>query len=299
MKDGWLTPFSAWLEKEKKYSQNTIISYRTDIDQFIDFINVSYEEASLLTVGRREISAWMMEMLKKGISPRSINRKITSLNRYYFFGLKHDLVSKNPVEGVTKLKTSKRLASFIDETTISKIFAELDISSDFAALRSRLIVELFYQTGIRISELIGLTHSDIDSSRNQIKVLGKGGKERNIPIDSKLINLIEQYNKAKSQNVSSNMNGEDSLFITDTGRSLYPMFISRLMNQMLGGYANVTKTNPHLLRHTFATHLLNNGGDINAIKELLGHSSLAATSVYTHNSIERLKDVHKSAHPRK
>lgn len=249
----------------------------------------------MLLAGKTEIKSWLMDLMASGLAASSVNRKLVALSTFYNYQIREELLDSNPVDGVPRPKQPKRLAKFIDRTTVDKVFAPDQFSDDFYGLRQRLIMELLYATGIRVSELMGIRHADVDTSRSEIKVLGKGNKERHIPISSDLIGRIQVYASLKADLGLP----FDFLLVTDKGKQLYPMFVSRQVKDVLKGYANITKTNPHILRHTFATHLLNNGGDINAIKDLLGHASLASTSVYTHNSIERLKDVYKNTHPRK
>lgn len=236
-----------------------------------------------------------MELMGSNLVPATVNRKLVSLSSFYNFHIREGVVLTNPVESVPRPKQSKRLARFIDRTTTDRVFKLDQFSNDFEGKRKQLIMELFYSTGIRVSELIGIQEVDLDKERKELKVLGKGNKERYIPVSPDLIAFVKSFEIEKRELGFT----ESHLLVTDKGKPLYPMFVSRLVNEVLQGYSNITKTNPHILRHTFATHLLNNGSDINAIKDLLGHASLASTSVYMHNSIERLKDVYKNTHPRK
>lgn len=294
----WTIKFLTWLEKEKKYSQHTVRSYHTDLQKFKLFLKLQFETESMLDVGKSEIRTWIMSMLSEGLAESTVNRKLVSLSTYYSYGLKNEIVEKNPVELISRPKQPKRLASFIEESTLSAVLDSNNYSHDFDGMRSQLVLELLYNCGLRVSELIGLSFKDVDYSRSEVKVLGKGNKERSIPIGGNLVSLIKNFSVIRN-NEGFNSMPNDKLIVSDKGTDAYPMLISRIVNKVLKRYANVSKTNPHVLRHTFATHLLNNGSDINAIKDLLGHESLASTSVYMHNSIERLKDVYKNSHPRK
>jgi integrase/recombinase XerC len=290
--------FLFWLEREKKYSPHTIRSYRTDLQKFAEFMDYTYQVDDLALAGKAQIRSWLMQLLDSGMLSSSVNRKMVTLSSFYNFLERNQVIGHNPVEQVNRPKQPKRLARFIDQSTTAKVFVPEQFERSFQGLRDRLLMEIFYATGVRVSELIGLKVIDVDNDRLEIKVLGKGNKERHIPIGASLLQLVKEYLSERKLAFGS-YSGTDPLLTSDTGKGLYPMFVSRKVHTILGAYANITKTNPHVLRHTFATHLLNNGSDINAIKELLGHASLASTSVYTHNSIERLKDVYKQSHPHK
>ncbi|MBI1185546.1 tyrosine-type recombinase/integrase [bacterium] len=298
MSHDWTIAFFNWLEKEKKYSPNTVKSYRTDIMMFQNFILDQFESADMLQAGKAEIRTWVMHMLDAGQSYTTVNRKLVSLSTFYNYAVRQEALEANPVETIIRPKKPKRLAGFIDESTTQNIFSNTVFNNEFSGYRDRLMLELLYNTGVRVAELIGITHGSFDANRSELKVLGKGNKERFIPVGTYIIELVETYSSLKKAE-GYTCEAAAPLLVTDKGKKLYPVFVSRKVKEVLTGYANISKTNPHLFRHTFATHLLNNGGDINAIKELLGHASLASTSVYTHNSIERLKDVYKKSHPRK
>lgn len=294
----WIAEFLNWLKKEKKYSDYTINSYRTDLIKFKKFLEEQFETNSILKAGKTEIRTWTMSLLSQGMAESTVNRKLVSLSSFFNYGLKNNFVDINPLDKINRPKQPKRLAGFIESSIIDAVLRSDNFDVNFFGQRDRVIIELLYRTGIRVSELIGITHGSVDFKRAEIKVLGKGNKERFIPVGQGILDLIESFSELKI-NEGMACNESSSLVVTNKGRKTYRVFISRRLDEMLKKFANVSKTNPHTLRHTFATHLLNNGSDINSIKELLGHASLSSTAVYTHNSIERLKDVYKKSHPRK
>lgn len=262
------------------------------------FLETHYDGLSIELSGKSQIKTWVMELLNSEYNPSTVNRKLVALSTYFNYCIKEDVVASNPVEQVSRPKKGKRLAQFIDESTTQQVFSKEQFSDDFEGLRSRLIMELLYATGIRVSELIGITHERLDAARGELKVLGKGNKERYIPVSEDLIDLVNRYLEGKRE-LGFKLNATSSLLVTDKDAQLYPMFVSRTVKSVLQLYSNISGSNPHVLRHTFATHLLNNGSDITSIKDLMGHASLASTTVYTHNTIDRLKKVHKDSHPRK
>ena len=293
-----LNNFIDWLTLEKKYSKHTIVAYKQDLLQFQQYIAEQYEINSISTVDKRHVKSWTMFMMDSGLSTKSVNRKLVSLSSFFVFLQKEELIAVNPVDIVKRPKNRKRLASYIEQDTLSEILDDKYFKNTFASQRDRLIIELLYKLGLRISELSNIIHSDVSYARSEVSVIGKGNKQRSIPISIECISLIKSYIFLK-QKEGLSTKSNDFLLTTNKGNKVYPMFLNRLIKKHLQGYSNVTKTNPHVLRHSFATHLLNNGSDINSIKELLGHASLSSTSVYTHNSIERLKEVYKKSHPRK
>ena len=281
--------FLHFLEHEKRYSLHTIKSYSTDLRQFRQFLSTEFNVTSVSQIEFQFIRAWIAGLLNNNISARSVNRKITTLKTYFRFLLKERLILKSPMLKIIPPKTSKRLPVFLEEIKMLKLFKEIDFGEGFIAERDRLILELFYFTGIRLSELINLQTKDVNYSEETIQVLGKRNKERLIPVTN---DIIKQIKKLMSLQNSS------YLFTSDKKNQISTKKVYRLVKKYLGLVTSLDKKSPHILRHTFATHLLNNGADINAIKELLGHANLSATQVYTHNTIDKLKTIYKQAHPR-
>ena len=286
--------FIKYLKFEKRLSKHTLISYQTDLNQFFSFYKQYSNNQNIKEVDKRTIRSWVVELSLSKLSPRSINRKIATLKSFYKFLIIRNLITKNPTTYINSLKTDHKIPSFIKEKDIKFLFENLNLSHNYEGQRDLLILELLYGTGIRISELINLKIDDINFNKNEIKVLGKRNKERIIPLHEKVKYQIEKYLSVAKKDGYNNI----YLLFTKDGEKLYPMLINRVVKKHLSSLINSKKYNPHLLRHTFATHILNKGGDLNSIKDLLGHSSLAATQIYTHNSIEKLKETFKSSHPR-
>ncbi len=275
------------LETERRLSKHTVISYKTDLDQF--FLATG-ENLAIQDIDTKDIKNWMIHLSNQGLSPTSINRKLACLRTFFSFLLRKGLIQKNILKGIKAQKTPKRLPHFIRESESTPLFSK-KWTDDFDGMRRHLILLLFYGTGMRLSELIEIKESDIDYFEATIKVLGKRNKERIIPVPRALMEIIQKYQSLKPIE-------NPYLLTTDKGEKLYPVFVQRLVKQELAGIKNLEKKSPHVLRHTYATHLLNQGADLNAIKELLGHSNLAATQVYTHNSLEKIKSIYDQAHPR-
>ena len=283
--------FIIYLSSEKRFSEHTIKSYTTDLKQFTSFLLAEFQIIDEINeISFQIIRTWIASLLEKGINPRSVNRKISTLKTYFKFLIREDELIENPMMKVVAPKSNKRLPIFIEEDQIASLLNEVHFEEDFIGHRNKLIIELFYVTGIRLSELINIKISDVDFNNQSIKVLGKRNKERIIPLSSNVINDLNLFIKSNKQN--------KYLFTNLEGDKLYNKLVYRLVNKYIGEISSVNKKSPHILRHTFATHMLNNGADINAIKELLGHANLSATQVYTHNTIEKLKTVYKQAHPR-
>jgi len=289
----YLDTFLSYLRHEKRYSLHTILSYQNDLTQFLGYLKEIYSIENPAEVTHFQIRSWMASMMEAKISPRSINRKISTLKSFYKFQMKQGTVKKNPLLKIISPKTSKRLPVYVEKNATDNLLNETVFEDGFPGIRNKLMLDIFYSTGVRLSELINLKESDIDRGRKEMKVLGKGNKQRIIPLDQKLLDSIATYQQVKSGEFQNNY-----LLVTDSGMKLYPKFVYRIVNRFLGLVTTVDKKSPHTMRHTFATHLVDNGADINAVKELLGHSSLAATQVYTHNSIEKLKEAYKKAHPK-
>lgn len=289
-----LERFLNYLQYEKRYSKHTLIAYQNDLQQYAQFSKSI--ETDILKTNHHAIRAWMVSLMDDEIDPRSINRKISTLRSLYKFLLKEGLIEENPVLKIKAPKVAKKLPTFIPEAKIIQLLDNNFFEESFSGLRDKLVIELLFGTGIRLSELIGLLINDYLPKENTIKVLGKRNKERIIPIHISLSNLLNQYLIARAEQGISNE--IKSLIVSDSGSAAYSKFIYRLVQKYLSYVSTQDKRSPHVLRHSFATTLLNKGADINAIKDLLGHSNLAATQVYTHNSIERLKSIYKQAHPK-
>ncbi len=288
-------PFLEFLKYEKRYSTHTLLSYEKDLLDFTDYLEVTYEITSLTEISPALIRSWLASLTEKGLSARSVNRKLSALRSWFKYLKRNGVVSKNPLLPIQGLKSGKRLPSYVERTAMDRLLHQLDFPETFAGHTDRLILELLYETGMRRTELVHLKTSDVDWSARQIKVLGKGNKERLIPVSPRLLEKIQEYLKEKDSRPDSD---KVFLLVTRKGRKLYDQYVYRVVKKWLSLITTADKKSPHVLRHTFATHLLNNGADLNAIKELLGHAGLAATQVYTHNSIEQLKAIYEQAHPR-
>lgn len=294
--DEYITPFINFLKFEKRFSINTIIAYKGDLDEFNIFIIKTYGAMKLADIQYQHIRSWLADLKLSGLTSKSINRKISTLKSLFKYHLKRGNLKVNPTAKIVSPKISKRLPAFAKAEDITNLNAALKISTDnWKSLNAFMLVSLFYATGMRLSELINLKEKQIDFSRKQIKVLGKGNKERSIPVNEDVLNSIKEYisQKRKEFAVIS-----EELLVTDKGKKMYAKYAYLLVKAQLSKIPTLDKKSPHVLRHTFATHLVNNGAEINAVKDLLGHASLAATQVYTHNTIEKLKEVYKKAHPK-
>lgn len=287
--------FLKYLEYEKRFSRHSVISYQTDLGQLSSFIAGHYPETTVEKVNHAIIRDWLVNLSETGMSSRTINRKIITLRSFYKFLKRHGVIDKNPVLRIHALKTPKNLPQFIRESEMNLLMDHTDFGEDFNGIRNKIILEILYGTGIRLSELIGLKESDFDRFNRQIKVLGKRNKERIIPVSSNLSHLIEKYLEVKNNAFGANFN--PYLIVTNKGGKLYPMFVYRIVKKYLG-ITNIDKKSPHVLRHTYATHLLGRGADLNAVKDLLGHQSLSATQIYTHTTLGKLKKIFEQAHPK-
>lgn len=286
--------YIGYLTAEKRFSNHTIKAYLSDLHQFEAYLKTDYEITDILKADQTTVKSWSVFLKSTGLENRSINRKLTTLRSFYHFCLKNEMISKTPVDRIKSLKIKKRTPTFIPLSDMIKVDTNLAQKS-YINIRDKLIIELFYQTGIRLSELTNLTETDIDFHSNTLKVIGKRNKQRVIPFDTGLKTLIIDYIRARNEEIVVKTN---SLFITNKGKSAYPEMINKIVHSKLKEITTIHKTSPHVLRHTFATHLLNQGADLMAIKELLGHTSLSATQVYTHSGIEQLKKIHQQAHPK-
>lgn len=288
--------FLDYLRFEKRYSQHTIISYETDLKQFFDFLFVQYPDAEIYKISAFFIKSWLAELKsdEHNLTAKSINRKISTLKSFFHYLMKQGVIKQTPMTTIISPKISKRLPAFIEEKHTDMLFQHVDFGEGWKGKTDRLILSLFYHTGMRLNELITLKEKHADIYNSQLKVLGKGNKERIIPVSAELMKEIQDYIADKP----TRQKDTDNLFTNEKGKALYPKYVYNTVKHYLSTVTTQNKKSPHILRHTFATHLMNNGAELNAVKELLGHSSLAATQVYTHNTIERLKDIHKKAHPK-
>jgi integrase/recombinase XerC len=287
--------FIDFLLLEKKYSQHTAVAYQKDIEMFQLFLKNEFSASKVSDANYSQIRSWIVELVSTNISNRTINRKVSSLNSYYKFLLKIESIDLNPLTKHKALKVSKKLQIPFSEIEITSVLNTIDTDS-FEGLRDKLIVELFYSTGMRRVELVNLQLSDIDISQRQVKVLGKRNKERFIPLLPNVIKTHRAYLDERSQ--LKLVKDSNALFLSLKGVKVYEKLVYRVITNYFDTVSSKVKKSPHILRHSFATHLLNNGADLNSVKELLGHSSLAATQVYTHNSVAELKKVYEKAHPR-
>ena len=288
--------FVRYLQFEKRFSKHTVTAYQADLKAFEDFLAVELHINSLDEINYQTIRSWLIALKNGGSTAKTINRKISSLTSFYKFLLKNNRVVQSPMVKITALKNEKRLPVFIKEKEVQEIIENTQIvTENWGSLNTMVLVNLFYATGMRLSELIQLKNKNIYLEKGQIKVLGKGNKERIIPINNSIIKIISDYEAQKRKKFA---HLPEEFLVTEKGKKLYPKYAYLKVNACLSNIKTLEKKSPHILRHTFATHLINNGAELNAIKDLLGHSSLAATQVYTHNTIEKLKQVYKNAHPK-
>ena len=295
-----LSGFLSFLQYEKRFSKHTLVAYETDLTQFFEYLNSQYQVQDITQVNHLFIRSWVVSQIELKMNPRSVNRKITSLRSFFRFLMREKIVSVNPMLKIKAPKTAKRLPDYVDDKRMEIVLNAEQEDATFIPVRNQLIMEFFYMTGVRLSELIGLRINDVDFYNLSVTVLGKRSKVRQIPITNSFKRKMEDYFAIRKSFLEEL--GKESIyfFVNDKGNQLYPKFVYRVVQKVLNSHREVTNTkkSPHILRHSFATAMLNKGADINAIKELLGHSSLAATQVYTHNTIEKLKDIYKQAFPK-
>ncbi|MET0636176.1 MAG: tyrosine-type recombinase/integrase [Chitinophagaceae bacterium] len=294
--DETTTSFLDYLKFEKRYSVHTLVSYQGDLRDFFDYLELTYGPTPLAEISYPMIRSWLAGLKESGLSSKTISRKISTLKSFFKYHLRLGAISQAPTANIISPKIKKRLPVFVKESETEVLLQSVRSSSeDWKTYNGKMIMVLFYSTGMRLSELIGMKESQVDTDRRQIKVLGKGNKERVIPVSPQLMQDLEEYQRLKRKEFES---PEPFLLVTEKGRKLYPKYAYLLVRSCLEQAGTLDKKSPHVLRHTFATHLMNNGADLNAVKELLGHSSLASTQVYTHTTIDKLKDVHRKAHPK-
>ena len=289
-----ISAFIAYLTLEKKYSKHTISAYQNDLKSFRIFCQKTFDQHEIHTVHYSQIRSWIVDLVGQGVSNNTINRKISSLKTFYKFLQKTKQIDLNPLIKHKALKVEKRIQTPFSESEITKVIKHLDEKDDFVSVRNRLIVELLYSTGMRRGELLSIQLSDIALSEKLIKVVGKRNKERFVPLLTSVLKTMTRYLELRKEVESVS----PFLFLTEKGNKLYETLVYRVVNSYFSNVSTKAKNSPHLLRHLFATNLLNEGADLNSVKELLGHASLASTQVYTHNSVEKMKKVYNQAHPR-
>lgn len=292
----YIDTFLNFLQYEKRFPLSTIRSYKTDIHQFSEFCQNQLDLSEFDQVSHKNIRDWIVKLMESGISSRSVNRKISSLKSFYKFLLREGLLNKNPMDRVVAPKSKKSLPGFVEKEAMDILLDQFNFGSDYTGVRNQMILEMLYLTGMRRAELVNLECKDVSTSDMWIKVLGKRNKERIIPISRIFAGRIQQYLQLRQETFPGT--SENNLFLTIKSKAIYPELVYRIVHKYLRLVTTIEKKSPHTLRHTFATHMLNSGADINAIKELLGHANLAATQVYTHNTFEKLKKIYKQAHPR-
>jgi len=287
--------FLSYLQYEKRYSKHTLVSYDCDLSQFFSFLS-SYgvEESEIVDLNFKDVRRWIVFLMNEGCSARTVNRKLSSLKSFFKYLLRESLVQQNPMDRVVGPKQGKKLPNFVAEHSM-RLLQEVDFGEGFEGIRDRLVVELFYHTGMRLSEMMNLRVSGFDRSSSVVRVLGKRNRERIIPVSDNLETLLDEY---LEQRFLLCTDKDGFLVLTSQSKPAYEKLLYRIVTKHLSKITTLSKKSPHVLRHTFATHLLNNGAELNAIKELLGHSNLSATQIYTHTSFERLNDIYKQAHPR-
>jgi integrase/recombinase XerC len=290
-----IQPFLHYLQFEKRFSQHTIVSYQNDLISFFDYLALHYGQVTLKETEHIFIRSWLAQLKETGITSKTINRKISTLRSFFKYAVKTGVLEQTPMTRIIAPKPEKRLPQYVAENDMSTLVNHVAFGTDWKGQTERLLIMLFYNTGMRLSEVVNLKESNITASGNTIKVLGKGSKERIIPVSAGLMTSINEYLESKKE---QNHDNREFLLSSKDGKKLSLRGVYNIVKKYLTLVTTVEKKSPHILRHTFATHLLNGGADLNAVKELLGHSSLASTQVYTHNSIKKLKDAHQKAHPK-
>ena len=300
-----IQPFLDYLKFEKRYPRNTILAYQNDLTGFYEYLadvkeGMGMTNPKLAEIAPAFIRSWLASLKEGRNTAKTINRKISALKSYFKYHLREEALEKTPMTAIVSPKIPRRLPNYVEQKDIRTLFNHVEFPDNWKGRTDRLLLAIFYHTGMRLAELVNLRENQCSFSqhaaKNTIKVLGKGNKERVLPIGAELAGMIKEY--AQQKKVEMENPDTEYLLINEKGKKLYMKYVYRVVKQYLGDVTTIDKKSPHVLRHTFATHLTNNGADLNAVKELLGHSSLAATQVYTHNTIEKLKDIHKKAHPR-
>lgn len=287
--------FIEYIRFEKRYSQHTIQAYTKDLSQYTEYLSEQFGMNEPGEAGHQQIRSWMVHLMEKGLSERTVLRKISSLKSFYRYLQRMQFIEHNPALLVISPKTPSKNPAFVEEEKMQDLFENISFGNDLSGVRDKLIIHIFYSTGVRLAELIGLKEDDISLGQKTMKVFGKRNKERIIPFTSQTATELETYLEMKR---AGGFAEGGYLFLTDRGEKLYPRMVYRIVNKYLSMVTTMSRKSPHVLRHTFATHMLNRGADLNAIKEFLGHANLAATQVYTHNTVEKLKSIYRQAHPR-
>lgn len=290
-----ISDFIGYIQHEKRYSINTVQAYKRDLEQFFLYLSSNYDAHDIVSINHLQIRSWLASLKEDDLLSKSINRKISTLKSFYKYLLKKQVIRTSPMSKIISPKNAKRLPVFVNETNMDQLLNQIEFPDDFEGRTERLIIELLYQTGMRRAELIGLTLDSVQLNQRIIKVLGKGNKERILPILPALAILIDAYIHERNQ---LTVIDHRFLLVLKNGKALYPKYVYNVVQKYLSITTTLDKRSPHVLRHTFATHLLNQGADLNAVKELLGHANLTATQIYTHNTIDKLKEIHKKAHPK-
>ena len=288
--------FLEYLKFEKRYSPHTIRSYQDDLTFFFEYLSAEYAELSIKDIKPTFIRSWLAKQKEKGASAKTINRRISTLKSFFKYQLRQEVIETSPMTTIVSPKQSKRLPNYVEQKDTEVLFEHVEFPDNWEGLMNKMILELLYCSGMRLSELISLKEKQVDLHKNSLKILGKGNKERIIPFSHEIKTDLEQYLKEKRSQFGET--AAEFLLVNEKGNKLYPKYVQLVVKKYLSLITTIEKKSPHVLRHTFATHLMNNGAELNAVKELLGHSSLAATQIYTHNTIEKLKDIHKKAHPK-
>lgn len=290
--------FIKYLQNEKRYSQHTLRAYHNDLGQFFDHVEIVNKNRDISEIKNPEkvIRSWIVNMMEKNISGTTINRKLSTLKSYFRFLRKKGKIEFDPLSRISNLKTEGRLPSFVDERKMSYLDNPELFTDDFFGMRDRLIIEILYQTGVRVSELVNIRDENLNFTKKQLHIYGKRNKERIVPLNDRLIDFLKQYISIREEHFRNNLEG--SLLVTNKGKKLYSKAVYRIVKSYLSIVTTMEQKSPHVLRHSFATHMLNDDADLNAIKELLGHSNLSATQIYTHSTFEKLKKIYKQAHPR-
>ncbi len=292
-----IAAFIDYLRKEKRYSPHSLTSYTNDLSQFYLFLKDELQLPDEHIPEHHDVRSWVVSLMEKELNPRTVNRKITALRSYFKFLKREGLIDQNPTQRISALKTKKQIPNFASEPDIEKLFSQIEYEPGFSGTRDRLVLEMLYSTGMRRTELINLKTANINFYNRELKVLGKRNKERIIPFTPMLAASVKGYMAEKQKQTGKTMDNE-LLFVNDKGKKMGEKFVYNLVTKYLSLVTTIEKRSPHVMRHTFATHMLNNGADLNAIKEILGHANLSATQIYTHNTIEKLKSIYKQAHPR-